>query len=186
MSTAARLRGADFDAMAEQGAFSLLPPMKIELIHGELRFMNPAGPIHDGEIEFLTDWSYENTNRDQIAIRVQCAIVCGDHRPEPDLVWFRKSVSRRMRPNQDDILLLIEIADSSLKPDLGEKAFLYAEHGVVEYWVVDVLGSRLHVHRNPDAGLYRSIEILSGPQCVSPLSEPKAKLSLNALFELDS
>ena len=57
MTTVAKLRGSDFDSMVERGAFDSLEPMKIERIHGELRFMNPAGPIHEGEIEYLTRWS---------------------------------------------------------------------------------------------------------------------------------
>jgi hypothetical protein len=44
MSSAAKLRGSDFDSMVERGAFDSLEPMEIELVHGELRFMNPAGP----------------------------------------------------------------------------------------------------------------------------------------------
>ncbi len=55
MSTVAKLCGSDFDSMVERGAFESLRPMKIELINGELRFMNPASPIHEAEIEFLTN-----------------------------------------------------------------------------------------------------------------------------------
>ena len=126
MTTVAKLRGSDFDSMVERGAFDKLEPMKIELIHGELRFMKPAGPIHEGEIEYLTYWSCANSDRQQIAIRVHSAIDCGDHRPEPDLAWVRKMPSRRIRPTHNDVLLLIEVSDSSLKQDLGEKAELYA------------------------------------------------------------
>ncbi len=124
MSTVAKLRGADFDSMVARGAFDSLEPMKIELIHGELRFMNPAGPIHEGEIEYLTNWSYANTDRNDISIRVQSGINCGEHRPEPNLAWICKLSSRRIRPTNDDVLLLVEVSDSSLKQDLGEKADL--------------------------------------------------------------
>lgn len=57
MSTLARLTGADFDAMLERSAFDVIGPRKVELIHGELRIMNPEGPLHDDHIEFLTNWS---------------------------------------------------------------------------------------------------------------------------------
>ena len=143
MSTVAKLRGSDFDSMVERGAFDNLEPMKIELVHGELRFMNPAGPIHEGEIEYLTDWSYETSSRQQVSIRVQSSFNCGDHRPEPDLLWFRKLSSRRIRPTHADVLLAIEVADSSLTQDRGEKADLYAEHGIAEYWVVDIPGEHV-------------------------------------------
>jgi Uma2 family endonuclease len=186
MSTVAKLRGSDFDFMVERGAFDRLEPMKIELIHGELRFMNPAGPVHEGEIEFLTNWSYAHSDRKFISIRVQSAINCGDHRPEPDLVWTRKLSSRRIRPTHADILLLIEVSDSSLKQDLGEKADLYAEHGVIEYWVIDISGEQVHVHRHPIAGRYSSIDVFSKPTSISPLCEASAKLNLTTLFDLDA
>jgi len=54
MTTIAKLSGAEFDAMVERGAFDRLGPKKLELIHGELRFMDPAGPLHDDLIDFLT------------------------------------------------------------------------------------------------------------------------------------
>ena len=186
MTTVAKLRGSDFDSMVERGAFDSLEPMKIELIHGELRFMNPAGPVHEGEIEYLTHWSCANTDRHQISVRVQSSINCGDHRPEPDLAWVRKMPSRRIRPTNNDVLLLIEVSDSSLKQDLEEKADLYAAHGVGEYWVIDVDAEQVHVHRDPSDGRYRSLEAVGKPASIVPLCQPLAKLDLTELFDLDS
>ena len=186
MTTVAKIRGTDFDSMVERGAFDRLEPMKIELIYGEIRFMNPAGPIHDGEIEFLNHWSCANSDRDQISIRVQSAINCGDHRPQPDLAWVRKMPSRRIRPTHNEVLLLIEVSDSSLKQDLEEKADLYAAHGVGEYWVIDVNSERVHVHREPADGRYRSVDVLGKPASIAPLCQPLAKLDLTELFDLDA
>ncbi len=90
MSTIAKLGGNDFDRMVQRGAFVDLGPLKVELINGDLRFMNPAGPVHDAEIEFLTNWSYEHTNREQISIRVQSGIECGDHRQNQILFGLGK------------------------------------------------------------------------------------------------
>lgn len=185
MSTVAKLRGLDFDSMVERGAFDSLKPMKIELLHGELTFMKPAGPIHEAEIEYLTNWSYANTARDEISIREQSGINCGEHRPEPDLSWIRKLKSRRVRPTHEDVLLLIEVSDSSLKQDLGEKASLFAEHHVMEYWVVDVHGEQVHVHRSPAQGQYASVNTYCKPASITPLSQPLAKLDLTELFDLD-
>lgn len=186
MSTIAKLRGIDFDRMVERGAFADLESIKVELIYGELRFMNRAGPVHDGEIEFLVDWSYANTDRRKISIRVQSSINCGEHRPEPDLVWSQKMPSKRLRPTHEHILLLIEVADSSIESDLNEKAKLYAEHLVPEYWVVDVPAELVHIHRMPRDGQYQSIQSLGKSEFVSPLCQPTARLSLAELFDLDS
>ena len=186
MSTVAKLRGSDFDSMVQRGAFDCLDPMKIELVHGELRFTNPAGPVHEGEVEYLTDWSYENTNRGQISLRVQSSFNCGDHRPEPDLLWFRRQSSKRIRPSHADVLLAIEVAESSLAQDLGEKAELYAEHGIAEYWVVDIAGEQVYVHRGPSQGRYQSITQIDRTKVISPLCQPHASLQLGPLFDLDN
>ena len=186
MTTVAKLRGSDFDTMVERGAFENIEPLKIELIHGELRFMNPAGPVHEGEIEYITNWSYANTDRNLISIRIQSGINCGEHRPEPDLTWIRKLPSRGIRPTHNDVLLLIEVSDSSLKQDLGEKADLYAAHEVAEYWVVDINAEQVHVHRGPIDGHYREIEVFQRPASIAPLCQPLAKLDLTELFDLDA
>jgi Uma2 family endonuclease len=186
MSTIAKLSGSDFDSMVERGAFDNLRPLKIELIYGELRFMNPAGPIHEGEIEYLNRWSVTNTDSKTISVRVQSGINCGENRPEPDVVWLRKLGTRRIRPTNEDVLLLIEVSDSSLKQDLGEKAGLYAQHGVLEYWVVDVNAEQVHVMRGPTDGAYSTVEVFRKPVIISPLCQPMAKLDLTDLFDLDS
>ena len=172
--------------MVQRGAFVDLEPLKVELIYGELRFMNPAGPVHEGEIEYLTNWSYANTSRQEISIRVQSSINCADHRPEPDLVWARKISAKRIRPTHSDILLIIEVADSSVEQDLGQKARLYAEHGIPEYWVVDLPSEQVHVHRIPQDGKYQAIQRFAKTSYISPVCQPQAKLSLAELFDLDS
>ena len=134
----------------------------------------------------MTNRSYANTNRNQISLRVQSSINCGDHRPEPDLVWVRKLNSKRIRPTHDDVLLLIDVSDSRVKQDLDEKADLYAAHGIMEYWVVDVDAEQIHVHRQPSGGRYGSVEVVNKQTSIAPLSQPLAKLDLLELFDLDS
>jgi Uma2 family endonuclease len=122
----------------------------------------------------------------EIMVRVQSSINCGDHRPEPDLVWSRRMPAKRLRPTHADVLLLIEVSDSSTEQDLGEKARLYAEHGIPEYWVVDVQAEQVHVHRTPSQGIYQSIQSFNKPTLISPHCQPAARLSLAELFDLDS
>ena len=182
MSMIAKLTGADFDSMVERGAFDRIGPMKIELIHGELRFMNPAGPIHDDYIRYLTDWSYENTTRQFCSLQVQCGFMCDDNRPEPDLAWLLPRRYGRQRPAASDVLLLIEVADSSLSADLLVKADLYAEGGIAEYWIIDITNRRIHVMSKIKDGRYQSIEIHVPPNRLSPQSRPEAILDLEDLF----
>lgn len=91
-----------------------------------------------------------------------------------------------MRPTHRDVLLLVEVAESSLPQDLGEKARLYAEHDVPEYWVVDIVGQKVHVHREPRNGHFRSIDVFNCPSSISPLCQVQAKLELVELFDFDS
>ena len=180
----AKLTGSEFDAMVDRGAFDCIEGKKVELIRGELRFMNPAGPIHDDYIDYLTNWSVRSTLDRSANIRVQCGFVCDDNRPEPDVLWLLPRRYGRTRPTARDVLLLIEVSDSSLSSDLQEKADIYAEAGVQEYWVVDVQSSRIHVLSKSDGKSYRKIEIAVAPQFLSPTCSPTAKLDLADLFSV--
>ncbi len=184
MSTTSKITGAEFDSMVERGAFDGIGPRKIELIRGELLFMNPAGPIHDDYIDYLTRWSVESTRSMEANIRVQCGFVCVDNRPEPDILWLKPRRYGRTRPTAADVMLLIEVSDSSLANDLSEKADIYAESGVAEYWVVDVPASRIHVMTGSDGKHYRNIEIVIPPDPLFPKCRPGAVLNTAELFEV--
>jgi len=184
MSSAAKLSGADFDSMVDRGAFDGIGPRKVELIQGELRFMNPADPIHDDYIEYLTRWSTTNTTPADASIRVQCGFICDDDRPEPDVLWLKPRRYGRTRPTTADVMLLIEVSDSSLKIDLQEKSDLYAAGGVSEYWVVDIPASRIHLMTRSNGMHYQSIEIVVPPSTVTPQCRPSAVLNTAQLFEV--
>jgi Uma2 family endonuclease len=184
MSTMAKIKGTEFDAMVERGAFDCIGPKKVELIRGELRFMNPAGPLHDDLIDYLNRWSVNATNQGAANIRVQCGFICDDNRPEPDILWLQPRRYGRVKPTAKDVLLLIEVADRSLANDLQEKAEIYAHAGVLEYWVVDVHSSRIHVMSEVVEGLYRRIEIVASPNSLAPQCLPVAKLDTKQLFEV--
>ncbi len=184
MSIASKITGAEFDSMVERGAFDGLGPRKIELIRGELRFSNPAGPIHDDYIEYLTRWSIDNTASSEMCVRVQCGFVCDDNRPEPDVLWLSPKRYGRTRPTAKDVMLLIEVADSSLATDLQEKAAVYAEAGIMEYWVVDVPASRIHVMTQSDGKHFRNIQVVVPPNMLAPRCRPTANLNTANLFEV--
>jgi Uma2 family endonuclease len=184
MGVVSKITGAEFDSMVERGAFDGIGPRKIELIRGELRFMNPAGPIRDDYIEFLTRWSIEQTAATDVTVRVQSGFVCDENRPEPDVLWLQPRRYGRTRPVAADVLLLVEVADSSLATDLQEKADLYAENGIAEYWVVDIAASRIHVMTESDGRHYRNIEVVVPPKRLAPKCRPTASLDTAKLFEV--
>jgi Uma2 family endonuclease len=183
-TTFAGLTGFEFDTMVDRGAFECIEGKKIELIRGELRVMNPAGPIHDDYIDYLSRWSNNSTTQQTANIRVQCGFICNDNRPEPDILWLQPRRYGRTRPTAHDVMLLIEVSDSSLSTDLQEKADVYAEAGVLEYWVVDVPSSRVHMLSNSDGKTYRKIEMAVAPQLLSPACMLAANLNLSELFSV--
>lgn len=183
MSTALQLTTDEFDRMVEKGSFDHLVG-KIELIRGELRRINPAGPVHDDCISYLLAWSVRSTDPALIQVTVQTALRLEEmrSRPEPDLMWVRAARYRRQHPTPSDVKLAIEVADSSLQADLVEKSELYAESGICEYWVVDTRGQCVHVYRNPRAGVYEDRSIVKPGEPLLPLAPCAVPLDLHDLF----
>jgi Uma2 family endonuclease len=85
-------------------------------------------------------------------------------------------------PQPRDLDLVVGSADSSLLFDLTIKAALYARAGIAEYWILDVIGRRLLVHRNPVDEQYGSVISYSEQESVAPLAAPDSSLPVNAVF----
>ena len=103
--------------------------------------------------------------------------------PEPDAVVLRRSIeelSEAIRP--EDILIAAEVSDSTLAFDLGVKAALYARAGIPEYWVLDVNGRRLIVHREPVEGTYRSIVAFAEEESIGTPLTGEATIVLRDLL----
>ena len=183
MSTDARITIADYDRMIEAGEFDL-DPRRLELMHGEIREMTPIGPLHEDAVDYLSRWSISSTPADEIRIRIQNSIGIPefDSAPEPDIVWVRERSYRTGRPTPDNVLLIIEVANSSLRYDLGKKAELYAGGGIADYWVVDLKNLSVAVHRDPEHGEFKSITRTQAGESISPLRYPHAELETPRLF----
>ena len=162
-----RLTRDDVRLMEEQG----LLKGRWELIAGELINKMGQNAPHASVIAFLTVWLvglYGMKVRCQLPIEV----AAGDqslNEPEPDLVVLRESKPEydRRQPRGDEVMLLIEVADSSSRIDLTTKALLYARAGVPEYWVVDISNRRVVTHRRPENERYAQIDVLSEEQALS-------------------
>ena len=186
MSTGLHLTTEEFDRMVECGAFDHLH-RKIELIRGEIREMNPAGPLHDGLIVYLTPWSAENYPAGVTCVTSQTGLSLPEQhsKPEPGLMWLKAGRYLKRHPTGSDVQLAIEVSYSSLNTDLLEKAALYAEAGIVEYWIVDANASCLHVFQKPVAGEYTDRSIAKPGELLSPQICLDAKLDITDLFAED-
>ena len=124
---------------------------RIELIEGDMLDMAPIGDQHTAITSRLNEFFVFAVARSATIVSGG-AIKLGDFsEPQPDLMLLKRRADfySGKRPEAPDVLLLIEVSDSSLAFDLGVKLNLYARYGVSEYWVVDVEGRRVVCHREP-------------------------------------
>ena len=111
------------------------------------------------------------------------APVSDDTEPEPDLTALRQRSYKHAEPAVADVLLLIEVAETSLRYDRVTKRPLYAEAGVPEYWIVDCGAESIELHRGPADGGYRDVTRVTGAaESVSLLAFPDLVLNLAEIF----
>ena len=184
MSAIAQLTLEQYDRMIASGIFDASRRQRLELIRGEIREMGPIGSEHEEIVDRLNAWSFSVAAARKIRVRVQSSVGLPslDSAPEPDIAWVVDRDYSRGRPTPPDVLLIIEVAESSLKYDCGEKAELYAEAGIADYWVVNLPERSIEVRRDPAAGRYRSLQTYQGQQEIRPLALPEAALHPAALW----
>ncbi len=188
MSTATKITIAEYDRMIADGVFKADPRPRIELIDGELCTMSPIGPAHEQVLDRLVRWSCANTSEDEVSVRAQCSIGIPelDGAPQPDLVWASAKDYSLGRPLPADILLIIEVSDSSLDYERGKKARMYVVAGIADYWVVNIPARCVELFRQPEGGAYADHAVFTVPQKVHPLAFPKIALSVAKLFPTKS
>lgn len=149
-----RLTVGDFRRVAEAGV--LAPDDRVELIHGEIVDMPPIGSRHAAAVTVLAK-RLTFAAGDTVDVRVQAPVTLApDSEPQPGiaLVKPRSDAYRTTHPAAQDILLLIEVGEATLRFDRERKSRLYAEHRIPEYWVVDLIGGRVFFYSDPNDGSY--------------------------------
>jgi Uma2 family endonuclease len=184
MSTGLHLTLDEYERMIEGGAFDALRDRRIELIDGELREMTPPGPTHTEAVSRITHWSVLEPPRDAVKVRIQDPIGIPqlDSAPQPDIVWAKPRTYVDRYPLPEEVLLLIEVADSSLDYDCGEKAELYAAAGIQDFWVVDLQNRVIHVFRRPSATGFQDRFAARFGDELRPLKFPDVRLDVTALL----
>jgi Uma2 family endonuclease len=173
----AKLSLEEYERMIEAGVFAG-PRRRLELINGEIREMSPIGDPHAEVVDRLDEWGHEYARGKPVRVRIQNAIRLphAASAPEPDVSWVVKRNYWRGKPGPEDILLIIEVAESSLAEDTGEKAFLYASAGIRDYWVVNLRNQTIEVRRDPGPDGYGIPAVFSGNDELRPLACPDAVL----------
>jgi Uma2 family endonuclease len=123
---------------------------RVELLENYVVRKMPRNPAHDNAVDRILDVLYPLKPAGW-RLRVQSAITLADSQPEPDLAFVRGDLNQfeATHPGADEIGLLIEVADTSLKRDTVDKTRIYARAGVPVYWVVNLTDRRVEVFTQP-------------------------------------
>lgn len=168
--------------MGEAGIFPA--DARLELIHGEILEMAPIGCNHSGHVIRLINLFAPLTSNKAI-INSQNPLQLGDlSEPEPDFMLLKPDPEFycNRHPRANDVLLLIEVADSSLDFDRNQKLRLYALHGVPEYWLLNLNDSCLEVYRKPHGDLYAEKTTLQSGDSISLTQLPEISIQLSAIL----
>lgn len=158
-----RLSVSDFHRMGEAGIFAAGD--RVELIDGEVIDMSPIGALHAAIVARLTAFLCRSVGSGVIVWCQNPIRLDEASEPEPDIALLRPRADGYMsaHPGPEDVLVVIEVADTSLAYDLGVKVPLYARHGIPEAWVIEAATRQTRVFREPGTEGYRR-ESLIGPE----------------------
>ncbi len=151
-----RLSVDDYYKMAEVGNHK--PEDRVELIEGEIIDMVPIGSAHGGTTIKLVELFSRAVADGLVALSVQGALrLDAYNQPQPDGLLLRppSDMYRERHPTAADVLLLIEVSDTSRRYDRGPKWDLYARFQIPEVWIVDVVDKVVELFRDPQKGVYQ-------------------------------
>jgi len=167
---------ADYHRLAEVGMLG--PDARVELLDGQVVDMSPIGSRHAGTVNWLAARLRQLVGARAI-LSVQNPVVLDEYsEPEPDLALLapRPDYYRGAHPRPRDVLLVVEVADTTLEKDRDVKLPLYARAGIQEVWIVDLNGERVEVYREPRASAFESIAIRRGADALTVFAIPDVEL----------
>lgn len=168
-------------------ASGLLDQQHLELVEGELISKMGKKRPHVNALMSILVWLQRTFGSQFVNAEAPIDVAPEDNptnEPEPDLIVLKREFSNFIsaNPRPVDLQLVVEVADTTLTFDLTIKAALYARAGIVEYWVLDVVGCRLIVHRDPQAGKYTTILVYAENESLAPLGAPQSEFSVMQAF----
>ena len=165
-----RFTRADYHRMAEAGILTEDSP--VELIEGEILEMSPIGRRHKACVD-RRNRIFSRTLGDAAIVRVQSSIVLGERsEPEPDVVLLRPRADFYADADEtpEDVLLVVEVADSSEVYDRQTKAPLYARYGIPELWIANLNRDQIVVYGDPTPEGYATTRVARRGESISPLA----------------
>ncbi len=170
----------DYYHLGEMGVFR--EGERVELIQGEIVMMPPIDPGH-AEGTDNSQCEAQLQLRDHFKVRCQQPVrLSPTSEPVPDVSIVKLKSYKQAHPKPDDILLIIEVANSSLSFDLGHKKLMYAAAAIPEYWVLDLPNRLLHVFTRPRRGDYSAQRTLAADEKVQSATLKPLKLKVADLL----
>ncbi len=160
---------------------------RVELLEGVLVYMSPNNPPHIRTVLRLFRFLVSQITQEAIEVRAQGPISIPElmTEPEPDLVISKESGGTldERHPFPADILLLMEVSDSSLAYDRTRKAEIYAQAGIPDYWIWNLVDNSLEVYRDPHApaigdALYQTKLTIHSGESIAPLAFPDFEVAV--------
>ena len=155
----------------------------VELIAGQIVTQMPIGTAHVAAVNRLNQ-IFSGVAHGRCIVSVQNPVALDPiSEPEPDVALLRphSNFYADSLPGPDDVLLIVEVADTSLGFDREEKIPLYAAAGIPEVWLVDLVGKALNVHRRPAQGNYTEVTRHRSGATIDIPGLPEAQLAVSDL-----
>jgi Uma2 family endonuclease len=158
---------------------------RVELLDGEIVWMSPIGDPHAGCVGRLNQLFARRYPDEAALVWPQNPVRISDiDLPQPDLGLLRPRADyySSSTPRPDDVLLLVEVSDTTVRTDLGRKARIYATAGVQEYWVIDLNSRTVYMHRHPSGGEYAERKLLKSGDNFSAQFAPDVSLTVDEIL----
>ena len=157
---------------------------RVELIRGEIVQMSPIGSRHAACVARLNDLLIGRLRGRAVLWPQNPLVILPDSEPQPDIILLRHRTDfyAARLPEPDDVALLVEIADTSLRYDRRIKGPLYAEAGIRDYWIVDVGSDVVEIYRDPAGGEFRVTERVGRGRTLTPVFFPDTSLPVNDIL----
>ena len=173
----------EYTTMTRAGVFD--EDDRVELIEGELIEMSPIGATHAGSLNRLL-FLFTQSVKGQAIVSVQNPIRLDEHsEPQPDLVVakYRADFYKQAHPTPGDVLLVVEVSDTTLELDQRIKVPLYARANIAEAWIVNLVDLCVEVYRQPVEGNYREKRIAKAGEWLTLEALPELRLSVREVLE---
>jgi Uma2 family endonuclease len=170
----------EFERAWDDGAYP--PDARLELIRGEVVEMSPIGPSHARCVVWLCDLLVDLRPKGIMSPQNPLQLPQLGSVPQPDAVVFRRTAFKAGRQSARDVLLVVEVSDSTLAYDRDIKMPLYAQAGIPESWLVDLNNQRIFVYRQPAPEGYREVRICYRGEYVTPKAFPGKRFAVNEIL----